>query len=328
MALRDPRLRGAHALRSAAIIATALIAIAIGSRVGHAQPSPAIERARELYLSAEAAMKAGRFDDAARDYGAAYELSTDPALLYKIGRANERAGKCDVALTYYARYLREGKPTDPFIALTNERIEACRRSAPGTGDGAPRSGPDAGPPAVASSSGPGTPGSGGSAATGEDASAAGTRAGRTTEPSAPTSVTPAPPATPAPDAAAQPPAPLPIPNNRQKVAWLLSGSAIALVTLGGVLAYAARSSESDVRDLYAGLAGQPLAYDAQTRKRYDDLIDDGHRFEHLSWAAFGLAGAATLGAALLFTVGNEEPAQHARVTPVITTRGAGVTVRF
>ena len=49
-----------------------------------------------------------RFDDAIRDYGAAYELSRDPALFFKIGRANERAGKCEVAVSYYRRYLRQG----------------------------------------------------------------------------------------------------------------------------------------------------------------------------------------------------------------------------
>src|SRR6185369_14145213 len=46
-------------------------------------------------------------------------------LFYKIGRANERAGKCDAALLYYARYLREGNPSEAFAATTRERITAC-----------------------------------------------------------------------------------------------------------------------------------------------------------------------------------------------------------
>src|SRR5262245_39392683 len=107
MAARDPRLRGTRALGRAAVIAAAmlaaLVASGLGQPLGHAQPAPELDRAKDLYLSAEAAMKDDRFDDAARDYGAAYELSRDPALFYKIGRANERAGKCSVALTYYTR---------------------------------------------------------------------------------------------------------------------------------------------------------------------------------------------------------------------------------
>jgi hypothetical protein len=328
------------------VIGAALFAVGFAPAVGHAQPAPdapAIEQARDLYLSAEAAMKDGRFDDAARDYGASYERSKDPALFFKIGRANERANKCEVALIYYARYLREGKPTEQFAALTSERIAACRAKVPGSGDGAgAKPGPsDAGGPggssgstsagdASGSTSGTSTGNREPTTATGkrEPTTATGNRApitaGGSTGPGAEAADAGTPPA--AAPAAGTPP-PLPIPSNRQKVAWLMGGSAIALVALGGVLAYAARSSENDVRDLYAGFAGQAPPYDAQTQKRYAELIDDGKRYQHLSWAAFGLAGAATVGAALLFTLGGEEPSQ-ARVTPVVTSHSAGVSVRF
>jgi hypothetical protein len=118
------------------------------------------------------------------------------------------------------------------------------------------------------------------------------------------------------------------PNNRHKVAWVLSGSGVALVTLGGVLAYAARSSENDIRDLYLGFAGQPATFTAETQRRYHDLIDQGHRYQYLSWTSFGLAGAAGVGAAILFALGRHEPAAHARVTPVVTTSTAGVALAF
>ncbi|HEU4732184.1 MAG TPA: hypothetical protein VFT22_30020, partial [Kofleriaceae bacterium] len=127
----------------------------IAAPLGHAQPQTdvALDRAKDLYRSAEAAMKEGRFEDALRDYGAAYDLSKDPALFFKIGHANELAGRCEVALSYYARYLREGKPTEAFVALTEQRIAACGgqrgsgapaepRPEPGGGSGAP--GPAAG----------------------------------------------------------------------------------------------------------------------------------------------------------------------------------------
>jgi hypothetical protein len=118
------------------------------------------------------------------------------------------------------------------------------------------------------------------------------------------------------------------PNNRHKAAWIMTGGAIALVTLGGVLAYAAGSSENDIRDLYVGFAGQPPAFDAATRKRYNELIDEGHRYEQLSWLSFGLAGATAVGAAVLFVLGGRDEAAPPRVAPVITTTGAGIAVRF
>jgi len=108
----------------------------------------------------------------------------------------------------------------------------------------------------------------------------------------------------------------------------MTGGAIALVSLGGVLAYAAGSSENDVRDLYVGFAGQPPAFDAATRKRYGELIDEGHRYERLSWLSFGLAGATAVGAAVLFVLGGGDEDAPRRVTPVVMTTGAGVAVRF
>src|SRR5437868_5265650 len=99
MSRRAPRARGPRALGFGAVVATALLAGSLVAPATRAQPAPApaLDRAKDLYTSAEAAMKDGRFDDAMRDYGAAYELSKDPALLFKLGRANEKAGKCEVA---------------------------------------------------------------------------------------------------------------------------------------------------------------------------------------------------------------------------------------
>jgi hypothetical protein len=301
--------------------------------ISRAEPAPDLERARELYRSAESAMQDGRYDDAARDYGAAYELSADPALFYKIGHASERAGKCDVALVYYARYLRDGKPTEQFTALTRERIAACggeRTGGAGTTSadatvGGPPPGPDrasapAGAAPAAGESSAASPKPPGAAQGGAPAPAATPDAGAAS-----------PEASAGPTAASATGAAALIPPTREKVAWLVGGSAIALATLGGVLAYAASSSESDVRDLYAGFAGQAPPFDASTRKRYDDLVDEGRRYQHLSWAAFGLAGAAAVGVAVLFTVGRgDEPAppHAAAVTPVVGTHGAGVSVRF
>jgi hypothetical protein len=301
MAVRHPRPGGARALGVAAVAAAVLLAGALPERMSSAQPTPDLVRAKELYELGERAMKDGRFDDAARDYGASYEMSKDPALFFKIGRANEGAGRCTVALTYYARYLRDGKPTAQFVATTRERMRACGGDA---GSGATRPDDSAG---SAGSRGSAEGAGSDAGAVGSDASAAGGSG----------------------EAAPPPPPPILVPTDRHKVAWVLTGGAIALTALGSILAFAASSSENDVRDLYVGFAGQPATFDAETRKRYDNLLDQGHRFQHLSWASFGLAGAAATGAVILFVLGRrEETAPHARVTPVITPRGAGVAIGF
>jgi hypothetical protein len=277
-------------------------------------------------------MKDGRFDDAARDYGASYELSQDPALFYKIGQAHQRAGRCDTALIYYARYLREGKPGDQFAALTRERIAACGGD-PAPAAGTAGSGDTSGAPSTDAGGSSGAANAGGAGAA--DAATSGSRISGSSSPApGPAGAAAATPGVASATAAAgatTPPAPgsaALIPPTREKIAWLLGGGAIALATLGGVLAYAASSSESDVRDLYAGLAGQIPTYDGATRKRYADLVDQGERYQHLSWAAFGLAGAATVGAVLLFTIGRDERPARAAVTPVVGPRSAGVSVRF
>jgi tetratricopeptide (TPR) repeat protein len=284
------------------LVAASILAAALPARLGRAAPPPSSEvlRATDLYRSAEAAMQDGRFDDALRDYGAAYELTKDPALFFKIARANQRAGKCEVALSYYARYLRDGSPTAQFASLTRQHIAACggAASAPPPGDAAPPPEPAISPPAD--------------------------------PPAGPPAPAPGLPSEPVPASPVAPPAaPPPAPRSRHTAAWIVTGGAIALTVLGGVLAAAARSSENDVRDLYVGVAGQVPAFDATTQRRYDELVDQGHSYQHLSWAAFGLAGGAAAGAAALFLfAGDPEVDRRARVTPVVTPQTAGVAIAF
>jgi len=306
------------------VVAAALLAGSLAPPVSRAQPAPAsvsepeLSRAKDLYKSAEAAMKDGQFDDAMRDYGAAYELSKDPALLFKIGRANEQAGRCEVALTYYARYLREGIPNEKFATMARERITACGGDVHKLEGSAATAEPQ---PSTSighgSNAAPAQTGSQPAAGAGHDAgNATGNTAGSSdVAAGAGTGTSSAPPAL--------------APSGSHKAAWILTGGVVALATLGGVLAYAANSSENDIRDLYVGFAGQPATFDTKTKQRYDDLVDQGHRYEHLSWASFGLAGAAAAGAAVLFVLGRrDEPAQHARITPIVTTTSAGLAVTF
>jgi hypothetical protein len=121
------------------ILCAALVMAALSpvGSAGLARAQPDMTEASSLYRSAEQAMADKRYDDAARDYGAAYEISKDAILFFKIASALDKGGKCPVAVTYYRRYLREGKPSADHQKLTTERIAACEASKPATAPTAP-----------------------------------------------------------------------------------------------------------------------------------------------------------------------------------------------
>jgi hypothetical protein len=268
---------------------------AIGLGEARAQPAPPTEtdapetqapsppadlaRAAELFEAANQAMTDGRYADAARDYTAAYEISRDPVVFFKIGSAHEKAGACDVAVTWYRRYLDEAKPEEKFAKLAQERIDACK-----PGSLQPKANVESKPEAAET---------------------------KPAEPEAPAEL---------------PAAPVLATSKKKDAAWLLVGGALTFVTAGVVLAYSANSSEQDLRDLYVSNDGMPPRFDENTQKRYDDLVSEGERFEHLSWAAFGLAGGCAIAATVLF-LKHEAPVT---VAPLVTPKETGVSamVRF
>ncbi len=338
-----------YAPRMRAVVSGVLAGVlAALATVADAQPAPDRERAKALYQAAEAAMREARYEDAVRDYGAAYELAKDPAFLYKLGSANERAGKCEVAVTYYRRYLRDGKPKEDFAKLTRARIVACGGDPdaplepdPGAAVTAPPGpGPAGGAPAPDAGGTP-KPDAGGAAPKPDAGGAAPTPdAGGATAPSSVTTGAPAkqPDATGAPakqpDAAGAAPSPggaaSPLPpatRGRHNGPWLLVGGSLAFATAGAVLAYSANAAERDVEDLYVGLNGTPPPFNATTRRLYDDAIAEGRRYQTLSIVSFSLAGAMALGAGLWFALDRGE---QVTVTPAVTPGAAGVstTIRF
>jgi hypothetical protein len=264
------------------------LVVAVGT--ASAQPAPDVERAKQLYIQATAEMKDGRFADAAKDFGAVYDLTHDPVIFYKIGAANQKAGNCAIAVVYYKRYLRDAHPTDQFQQLAQDKIKEC-------------GGDKTAPPSPAPTPTP----------------------------------APAPPAPPAPAPAASPPAPppsLPPPppihrSAQNNGAWILVGTSLAMITIGSVLAYSASSSENDLQDLYIAQNGVPPTYDAKTAQRYQDLVDQGRLYEHLSWASFGVGAAAAVGATILF-LRDKDREERISVAPVVTPHSQGVaaTLRF
>jgi tetratricopeptide (TPR) repeat protein len=71
------------------------------------RPAAADDRAaaREHYQKGTAAFDLGAYEEAINEYGAAYRLKNDPALLYNLGQAHRLAGHTQDALRFYKVYL-------------------------------------------------------------------------------------------------------------------------------------------------------------------------------------------------------------------------------
>src|SRR5262245_1206817 len=91
----------------------AVMVISLSAAVASAQGADDKKKqAIEHYKNAETAMAAAAYEYAASEYGMAYELMKDPLLFFKIGQADEKAGKCPIAVNYYRRYLKESIPAE------------------------------------------------------------------------------------------------------------------------------------------------------------------------------------------------------------------------
>lgn len=265
-------------------------ALALAVTAGLAWAQPDYKAAAEHYKAAEAAMASADYNAAALEYGIAFDITKDPILFFKIGQANDKAGRCPVALTYYNRYLREGNPSPEYRALTEERVAACNAPAttdPGTGvvDPGPGDGdPDVTPPDDGAGLGVGAP-------TGPsfiDQPASWKRTG----------------------------------------GWVATGLTIGLVAAGVVLTMSAEGSEEDLQSLIDFRnAGRPVRYD-EVRDQYESLDADGKRFNTLATAAFIGAGATAAIAVTLFVLDRGSSSKPAEATtalrPVIDRHGAGV----
>jgi tetratricopeptide (TPR) repeat protein len=62
--------------------------------------------AREHYQKGTSYYDLGKYDDAIKEFEAAYEIKNDPALLYNLAQSNRLAGNSEQALHFYRTYLR------------------------------------------------------------------------------------------------------------------------------------------------------------------------------------------------------------------------------
>lgn len=77
--------------------------------------------ARALFRTGQTAYESGRFDQALEDFLRAHELSGQPALLYNIGQAADRARRDETALNAFRMYLQQ-VPDAPNAEMVRNRI--------------------------------------------------------------------------------------------------------------------------------------------------------------------------------------------------------------
>jgi hypothetical protein len=74
--------------------------------------------AQQHYAAGEAAFKLGNFEEAAKQYTAAYEAEKHADLLFNIAQCHRNLGQYDKAIFFLERYLEEAQPVK-----NRERIE-------------------------------------------------------------------------------------------------------------------------------------------------------------------------------------------------------------
>jgi tetratricopeptide (TPR) repeat protein len=90
-------------------ILASLLALSLAAAPAAATPkkptAAEMKRAREHFNKGHAFHQAGNYDEAAREYEAAFKLAELPDLLYNLGQVHRLRGDKAAALGYYQRYL-------------------------------------------------------------------------------------------------------------------------------------------------------------------------------------------------------------------------------
>lgn len=265
-----------------------------------AKPTKAdFEKAKGHYITATRALGNGEYIFAAKEFFAAYEITKDPILFFKIGLSHDMAGDCGAASIFYRRYLEEANPTGDEKADAQKRLADCDAKL-----GPVSSGPD--PSSLPSTSAEPLPGP---ADLPDDPEA------EATEPQVEE------------DSDLYRPS-VGKATTMQTVAWVAIGAAAISGTIGGVLTMSADSKEAELEDLVAFPAGgMRTPFEGADREKYEKLVDDGERLQTMAYIAWGVAGAAATTAIVLFILdsgdsGSDEPSgQSAMVVPTAGPNG-------
>ena len=107
-------------------IALGLLLVCLAGRVAWAEDA-ATTAAREHSQKGITYYKLTKYDDAIREFEAAYEAKADAALLYNLAQCHRLAGHDNDALRLYRSYLHDA-PRGPYHADAEDKIKALEKS--------------------------------------------------------------------------------------------------------------------------------------------------------------------------------------------------------
>lgn len=269
----------------------AILSIVMSASGAHAEDKNA---AREHWERGTKFYDIGKYDEAIKEFEAAYQAKSDPAFLYNLAQSHRLAGHPNEALRLYRSYLRY-VPKAPNRADIEERIKELEKTAaerPGTEPTVPLTPPSAGgaTPATPPSTAP-PPAAGTSPPTAAWPPPAGTAPG--TDPN----TMPGPPTQPPPVSSYPGPAPVgPAPAepatdgaDRRKLAMIIGGGGVGLMVVGAIFGGVAKSQSSKVEST------------AASRGTYDPSVESlGQTAEVVQWVGYGLGLAAVATGVILY----------------------------
>lgn len=221
------------------------------------------------------AFAAGKFELAAKEFQAAFNITKDPTLLVSIGESWQRANDGPKALAAYRAYL-SAQPQAADRVEIEGRIKGIETAmAPP----APTNPPAAkGTPGTATTEAPKT-------------EAPKTEAPKTEAPKTEAPKTDA--AQGAQGATITPPEPPP--SRLRTAGWVVMASAVAMATGGAIVGLGAQNRSDELRRRTMLLVGgQPPIYDENQREAYTTLMTEGRAYNDASIALLSIAGAAAV----------------------------------
>jgi tetratricopeptide (TPR) repeat protein len=111
--------------------AVAVLVCLVAMSVARADDTETSRGLREHYARGTTLFDLGRYDEAIREYEAAYELRNDPTLLYDIAQAHRLAHRPEAAVRFYKAYLAR-EPNSPIRERVEERIIELQKLLPPT----------------------------------------------------------------------------------------------------------------------------------------------------------------------------------------------------
>jgi len=292
-------------LRSAPVLAFVLAFAAVTP--AHADDAAAAS-AREHYQKGTSYYDLGRYNDAIKEFEAAYELKNDPALLYNLAQSNRLAGNSEQALHFYRTYLRY-VPKASNRAEIEERIKqldqlVAQKNAAQTAPPVQVAPPDNVAPPLQAAPPPPTP---------------------AVPPSEPASASGAPPAA-APPLTTAPPTTFPLPpqatpddHHRTILAGEITAAAGGVLFIVGA-AYGAAA---------VGAANE-VNNEAKNGQPFDPSVEKRGKSNQTAEAVLLTLGAVTgVAGGVLYFYGRHLANQEARasVTPIASATGAGLSLR-